>query len=102
MKTPEPEYIDIIKIKGEYHWKPYKNKKYRTHRVPKSLFLKYAHTRSEFYRALEALENAFKEKKIKDVPFTVAKNHVQEDEIHKFHDNGSVTITSRNETDSVN
>lgn len=95
------ELIEVIKTveNGEehYHLRPASEKYqfYKSAKVPKTLFEEYLHHRGLMLDFRKQLRFYFKP--LKEKPMRIEKNHVNEGEVHKFNEDGSVTVIDSKE-----
>jgi hypothetical protein len=89
----EVEVIEIIED-GEkvFHLKPQndKYKFYPVRKIPADLFTRYIQERSQYRHTRGMIKRYFRLPK--DKLMRVERNHVKENEVHKFNDDGSITI----------
>lgn len=92
--------VEVIKltVNGEedYHIKP-SNAAYRFYRsvkIPAKLFENYIKSRSAMLDYRKQIRSYFKP--VTDKPFTIGKN-IRPGDVHHFNDDGSVTITPKEE-----
>lgn len=91
------ELVEVIRTtdNGEEIFNRKPNDKYDfypTAQVPRDLFFNYLEARSIYLDIRKQIRQHFKP--IRDKPMYVAKNHVKEGEVHKFGEDGSVTVNA--------
>lgn len=96
-KQDEVEVTQKKEQAREYYYLKVNKSSHLTRKVPQELFNKYADARNEYLYYHQRIKEYFQE--VKDAPLYVAKNHVREDEVHHFNDDGSVTISKKGENE---
>lgn len=79
--------VEVVFYKGEFHRRPTGK---RGKKIPAALFQEYVDARTKYLDLRRGLELYFSP--LKDLPMFVAKN-VREGEVHRFNEDGSVTIS---------